>query len=96
MHVIAKPVLDRFWQSHADAADDLRAWYAEASRAEWRKPAEILANYPKASLLADNRVVFDIGRQYRLVVRVNHRSLTVFVRFVGTHGQYDRIDARAI
>jgi len=75
----------------------LEAWYYEAKHAQWASPAEIKALYGSASILKSNRVVFDIaGNKYRLIVRINYESKTVFVRFVGTHREYDEIDAEVI
>jgi len=75
----------------------LEAWYYEAKHAQWASPAEIKALYGSASILKSNRVVFDIaGNKYRLIVRINYESKTVFVRFIGTHREYDEIDAEVI
>jgi mRNA interferase HigB len=75
----------------------LEAWYYEANRAQWASPAEVKVQYRSASTLKDNRVVFNIaGNKYRLVVRINYDSKTVFVRFIATHQEYDKIDAEVI
>jgi len=75
----------------------LEAWHYEAKRAQWTTPADIKAQYRSASILKDNRVVFNIaGNKYRLVVRINYDSKTVFVRFIGTHRDYDQIDAEVV
>ena len=75
----------------------LQAWYAEASAAAWKTPAAIKSAYGSASILADNRVVFNIcGNKYRLVVKVHYNTGFMFVRFIGTHAEYDGIDATAI
>ena len=75
----------------------MEAWYYEAKHAQWASPAEIKALYGSASILKSNRVVFDIaGNKYRLIVRINYESKTVFVRFIGTHREYDEIDAEVI
>ena len=99
MHVIKRKTLVEFYQQpgHEDAKGALEAWYYEAKHAQWASPAEIKALYGSASILKSNRVVFDIaGNKYRLIVRINYESKTVFVRFVGTHREYDEIDAEAI
>ena len=97
MRVIALRTLREFWTSHADAEEALRAWHADARRAHWRSPADIRANYANASILANNRVVFNIrGNTYRLIVAVNYPLEIVYIRFVGTHAEYDRIDAATI
>lgn len=97
MHIIALKTLREFWQKHPQAEVPLRAWHADASRADWRSPADIKAAYRSASFLANNRVVFNIkGNDYRLVVAVRYNPGLMFIRFVGTHAEYDRIDAVTI
>lgn len=97
MHVIALSALRTFWASHPDAETPLRSWYALASRAHWKTPADIKAAYGNASFIGNNRVVFNIkGNDYGLVVAVRYGSGLMYVRFVGTHRQYDRIDAETI
>jgi len=97
MRVIARKALREFWKRHPDAEHPLRAWYADAKRAVWRSPADIKATYRNASFVGNNRVVFNIkGNDYRLVVAVNYPCRIVFIRFVGTHRSYDRIDAATI
>lgn len=97
MRVVAKKVLREFWKKHADAEDQLKTWYKEASRANWSSPNDIKAEYARASILKSGRVVFDIcGNAYRLVVDINYERGWVFIRFVGTHNDYDKIDANKI
>ena len=97
MRIIALSTLRNFWQTHPDAETPLRAWYALASRAHWKTPAEIKAAYRNASFVADRRVVFNIkGNDYRLVVLVRYDKGLLFVKFVGTHAQYDKIDASTV
>lgn len=99
MHVIKRKTLVEFFQQPGcqDAKGPLEAWYYEAKHAQWACPADIKAQYGSASILKDNRVVFNIaGNKYRLVVRINYDSKTVFVRFIGTHREYDKIDAEGI
>lgn len=97
MRVIAKSMLRSFWERHPDAEEALQAWYEDAERASWHTPAAIKHRYPNASFLADNRVVFNIrGNHYRLVVHIHYNTQIIFIRFVGTHSQYDRIDAVTI
>ena len=97
MRVIALRALRDFWEKHPQAEVPLRAWYAIASRADWRSPADVKAAYRAASFLGGNRVVFNIkGNEFRLVVAVHYNRGLVFVRFVGTHQQYDRINAEDI
>ncbi len=96
MRIISRRALREFWgeRGRGDAEQPLRSWFAEASRAAWRTPAEIKAAYRTASFVGGDRVVFNIGgNKYRLVVAVKYSAQIVFVRFVGTHAQYDEIDA---
>ncbi len=86
-----------FWESHSDAEQPLRAWYMDAKKARWRSPADIKAIYRNASILSGNRVVFNIkGNAYRMVVIVEYLQGKIYIRFVGTHADYDRIDATRI
>lgn len=97
MRIIALSTLRAFWERHLDAELPLRNWYAEASRAAWRTPADIKAAYRNASFTANNRVVFNIkGNDYRLVVAVHYDRGQMFVRFVGTHRQYDKVNVETI
>lgn len=97
MHLVSIQVLRNFWKLHPDAERPLRAWYEVVTQAQWRTPAEIKAEFATASFLGNNRVVFNIkGNDYRLIVIVEYRKGRMFVRFVGTHAEYDRIDAERI
>lgn len=99
MHVIKKKTLVEFFQhpEHQDAKGPLEAWHYEVNRAQWTSPADVKAQYGSASVLKNNRIVFNIaGNKYRLVVRINYNSKTVFVRFIGTHREYEKIDAEVI
>ena len=97
MRIIARRALREFWARHPDAERPLRAWFANVRGTEWTGPADIKARYPSASLLADNRVVFNIGgNKYRLVVAIRYDARIVFIRFIGTHQQYDRIDIASV
>ena len=97
MRVIAKKIQGEFWGQKTDAEGQLKTWYKEASKAKWTLPADIKSAYPKASILRSGRVVFNIcGNKYRLVVQINYLRKWVFIRFIGTHGEYDMIDADKI
>lgn len=97
MRVIALRTLREFWRRHPDAEMPLRAWYAIARRAVWSRPSDIEADYRNASFIARNRAVFNVkGNDYRLVVAVHYNRGLMFVRFIGTHREYDRIDAARI
>ena len=97
MRVVAKKALRDFWLMHNDAEDQLKTWYKEASGAQWATPNDIKAAYAKASILKSGRVVFNIcGNKYRLVVDINYVRQWVFIRFIGSHEAYDKIDADKI
>ena len=97
MRIVALSALRECWRRHPDAEVPLRAWYAIARRAIWRRPGGIKAAYRNASIIANNRVVLNIkGNDYRLVVAVHYNRGMMFIRFVGTHREYDHIDAEAI
>ena len=97
MRIIAKRTLREFWEKHSDVEQALKTWYAEAEAATWKKPADVKAQYATASIIADNRVVFSIrGNNYRLVVRINYDYSIVWIRFIGTHKEYDAINANTI
>lgn len=97
MRVIAVSTLRDFWAKHANAEIPLRSWFAQASRAAWRSPADVKAAYRNASFLANNRIVFNIkGNDYRLVAAVHYNCGMMFIRFVGTHRDYDQIDASTV
>jgi mRNA interferase HigB len=97
VRVIKRPTLIQFSERHAESKGPLEAWGHEAKRADWKPPADIKSRYPSACLLAGNRVAFNImGGKYRLVVKINYPAKTVFIRFMGTHRDYDKIDAEVI
>jgi mRNA interferase HigB len=97
MRVIAKKILREFWEKHSDSEEQLKTWYKEASKTIWKSPNDIKSEYPKASILKSSRVVFNIcGNKYRLVVQMNYVRQWAFIRFVGTHQEYDKIDAENI
>lgn len=97
MRVIAKKILREFWEKRNDAEEQLKTWYKEASKADWSSPNDVKKEYIKASILKNRRVVFDIcGNSYRLIVKINYERKWVFVRFIGTHSDYDKIDAENI
>ena len=100
MRVIALSTLKAFWEDHPDRADarqPVLAWYRHVLGADWASPGQVKAEFRSASILQDGRVVFNIaGNKYRLVVWINYAYRIVYVRFIGTHAQYDRIDAQTI
>ena len=97
MRIISRRRLVEFWEAHPDAEQPLRAWFTEAKKADWNSPADIKVVYPSISILGNNRVIFNIkGNKYRLIVIVEYSQGKMFIRFVGTHKDYDRIDATSI
>ena len=97
MRIIAKKALREFWLRHPNAEEPLLAWYREVEQEDWDTPAKVKAKYRSASIVGDNRVVFNIkGNNYRLVVRINYAYRVVYIRFVGTHAEYDRIDVEEV
>jgi mRNA interferase HigB len=97
MRILSKAALRDFWGIHPDAEQPLRAWHSEAKSAVWKSPADIKEKYRSASILGDNRMVFNIGgNKYRLVVKINYSFQIIYIRFVGTHKDYDEIDAEEI
>jgi mRNA interferase HigB len=100
MRVIAKRTLREFWQrrpKYGDAQGPVEAWHAEAEKASWRTPQEVKAQFRSASVLKGGRVVFNIaGNKYRVVVALDYVRQVCFVKFIGTHEQYDRIDAETV
>lgn len=97
MRVFARKTLREFWINHSDSEDALKAWFSEAENSQWKLPSDIKNKYPQASILPANRVVFNNkGNTYRLVVKINYDFGQVFIRFVGTHAEYDKIDATTI
>lgn len=97
MRIISKKALREGWGRHPAAEEPLLAWYREVEREDWDAPAKVKAKYGTASIVAGNRVVFNIkGNDYRLVVKINYPYRVVYIRFVGTHAEYDRIDAEEV
>ncbi len=97
MRIIAKKVLREFWKTHADSEQQLKSWFQEVGDAEWKNPNDVKKDYPGASILTDNRIVFNIkGNNYRLIVRVNYTYEMIWIRFIGTHAEYDKINANEI
>ena len=97
MRIISRKTLKDFWDRHPDVQQSLQAWYDDARHAEWKSPAEIKSTYRNASFIANNRVVFNIkGNRYRLIAAIQYQHGIVYIRFVGSHKEYETIDAAAI
>ncbi|MDQ6844952.1 MAG: type II toxin-antitoxin system HigB family toxin [Bacteroidota bacterium] len=97
MRIIAKSALKSFWEKHPDAEQPLKAWHDEAKKAEWNNFQDIKKQFRSASIVGNDRVVFNIkGNDYRLIVLILFRKGKIFIRFVGTHKEYDKINAKNI
>lgn len=97
MRIIARSTLRAFWERYADAEQPLKAWFHDVSSMQWQSPADIKRVYANASILPNNRVVFNIkGNDYRLIVHIRYDIGIIFIRFVGTHQEYDKVDATTI
>lgn len=97
MRVIAKKVLRDFWDVYPESKLPLQEWYAEAEASKWDNPSCIKLRYRSASFLKGNRVVFNIcGNKFRLIVKINYAYGVVYIRFIGTHNDYDRINAEIV
>lgn len=97
MRIIAVKTLREFWESHPDAEQALKSWCKETSDVRWKEPNDIKQRYPSADFLPGNRIVFNIkGNTYRLIVKIHYNTGIVFIRFVGTHAEYEKIDAKTI
>ncbi|MCB9361381.1 MAG: type II toxin-antitoxin system HigB family toxin [Flavobacteriales bacterium] len=99
MRVIAIKTIKTFWEKTGcgDSEEHLKAWYLEVKKATWQNPNEIKAKYRSASVVGNNRVVFNIcGNKYRLIVAINYAAQIIYIRFIGTHVEYDKIDATTV
>ena len=95
--IIAKSTLREYWVKHADSEQYLKTWYDTGKSAKWFSPNDVKLTYINASILKDSRVVFNIkGNSYRLIVKFNYEKQWAFIRFIGTHAEYDKIDADTI
>ena len=94
MRIYSYNTLRDFWRRHPETEQNLRDWYKDAKTADWDTPAKIRAKYPTARILPGNRVVFNInGNAYRMIVAVVYNHGAVYIRFIGTHAEYDRVNA---
>ena len=97
MRVLKRKTLEDFWKKHANAKGPLEAWFAEVNKAQWNDTTDIKAKYGSADFVAGNRVIFNIGgNNYRLIVKVAYKPRIVYIRFIGTHAEYDKIDAETV
>lgn len=97
MRIIARNTVADYWRRHRETERPLRDWLSVARRADWLSMADVKAVFAKASIINHERVVFDIcGGNYRLVVAIKFSAQIVFIKFIGTHAEYDRIDAATV
>ncbi len=95
--IFAKSTLREFWESHPLSEQYLKTWYDTAMNSDWKTPNDVKLTYANASVLKDNRIVFNIkGNTFRLVAKFNFEKQWIFIRFIGTHAAYDRIDANTV
>lgn len=97
MRIIARKTLREFWEKHPDAEQPLRAWHDKVKKADWKSLADVKRDYRTASFVANNRVIFNVkGNDYRLVTMIEYLRGVVYIRFVGTHREYDKVDVTVI
>ena len=97
MRIILRKKLKDYWVNHADIRESLQAWYADVKKAKWKPLTDIKKIYSSASIITNNRVVFNIkGNKYRLVVAINYGHSIVYIRFIGSHKEYNLVDVSTI
>lgn len=97
MRIITKRTLQAFWERHPDAEGPLQIWYDQVSKDDWEKPTQVRERYANARIIGNYRLVFNIkGNHYRLVVSVFYPGREVYIRFIGTHAEYDRINPEEV
>ena len=95
--IFAKSTLREFWEKYPDSEQHLKTWYDTAMNANWESPNDVKQSYATTSILKDSKIVFNIkGNSYRLIVKFNFQKQWAFIRFTGTHSEYDKIDANTI
>lgn len=95
--IFSKSSLREYWEEHSDCEQHLKTWYDTVKNADWKTPNDAKQTYVNASILKDNRIIFNIkGNSYRLVAKFNFEKQWIFIRFIGTHEEYDKIDANTI
>lgn len=95
--ILAKSTLREFWKKHAESEQYLKTWYDTAKNSDWKTPNDVKNTYANASILKNERIIFNIkGNDYRLVTKFNFEKSWIFIRFIGTHAEYDKINANSI
>ena len=97
MRIISKKALREFWERHPESEQPLLSWYREVEQADWLTPAQVVERYPNASIVGPDRVVFRIRHNdYGIVARIFYPGRMVYIRFVGTHREYKRINVEEV
>ncbi len=97
MRVVSKRTLREFWGKHNDCEEQLKYWFRETEKANWKNVNELKKDFPSASILKNNKICFNIkGNSYRLIIKLNFEYQICYIRFIGTHADYDKIDANNI
>ncbi len=97
MRVISRRTLREFLKKYADSEEQLKSWYRETEKASWKSINELKSDYPNVSILKDNKIVFNIkGNRYRLIVKMNFEFQISWILFIGTHAEYDKINANEL
>jgi len=97
LRIFTKKTLREYWEKHADCERQLNEWYEIAQKAEWKTPHDVKNEFANASIVPNNRVVFNIkGNAYRLVIEFNYKFGLAYIKFIGTHSEYDKIDVTTI
>ncbi len=95
--IFSKSTLREYWEIHPDCEQYLKTWHDTALSSDWKTPNDVKQTYANASIIRNSRIVFNIkGNSYRLVVKFNFVKQWIFIRFIGTHSEYDKIDANSI
>lgn len=95
--IFAKSTLRKYWEEYPDTEQYLKTWYDTAMNSDWKTPIDVKQTYANASILKSGRIVYNIkGNSYRLIVKFNFEKQWAFIRFIGTHAEYDRVDANTI
>jgi mRNA interferase HigB len=95
--IFSKGTLRAYWEQYPETEQHLKVWYETVHKSTWKSPADVKATFANASILKEGRVVFNIkGNSFRLVAKINYEKEWLFIRFIGTHREYDLIDANTI
>jgi len=97
VRVVKRKTLVDFYSKHKETKNQLDVWYYEAKNSNWNNPVEVKEKYGTASIVGDNKVVFNIkGNKYRLVTKINYQMKIVYIKFIGTHKEYDKINVEEL